>query len=307
MKSIYATLDAENLTDFFLRAVDNVKAKTYDRRYPQLKARTLIPTSFEANTGALTISYQYWDIFGVAKIVSNYARDIPRVDTQGQLKTAHVRSLADSYGYSIQDIRSAKMFGQDLDGRKAAAAKQQILTLEDDIALFGDANFGLLGLLNHPNVPDVALPADGTGSSALWANKTADQIIRDINLVLNSISDATNGVEAADTLVMPQSAYSLLGTKRVPDTGVSITKFLRDTYPDVNFVAWPKLKGKGVGGTDVMVAYSKNPEKLSLEIPQDFEQMPPEPKGLEFEVNCHSRCGGVIIYAPLSLAKADGF
>lgn len=302
----FVNLDADT-TAFFSAAVDHVKTKVYDRQFPELRARSMIPVSYEANTGALTISYEFWDIYGHAKIVANYATDIPRVDLRGKRATAQVRSLAAGYGYSIQDIRTARMMGTPLEQRKANAAKQSILSLEDDIAILGDADHGLVGLLSHPNVPDVAIPADGTGSSALWSAKTADLILRDINLLVDQIVTVTNGVESPDTLALPLTGYNRMATLRVGDTGQTVLQFLIGTSPYIkNVVPWPKLAGKGSGGTDVMIAYRKDPDKLSLEIPQDFEQMPVREVGLTYEVNCHARCGGVIIYAPLSLAKADG-
>lgn len=306
MKRQFVNLDADT-SAFFSSAVDAVKAKVYDRQFPELRARSLIPVSYETNTGALTTSYEYWDIYGHAKIVANYATDIPRVDLRGKKATAQIRSLAAGFGYSIQDIRTARMMGTPLEQRKANAAKQAILTLEDDIAISGDADHGLVGLLSHPNVPDVAIPADGTGSSALWSAKTADLIMRDINLLVAQIVTTTNGVESPDTLLLPLTAHNRISTLRVGESGQTVLQFLLGTSPYIkNVEIWPKLAGKGAGGTDVMIAYRRDPDKLQLEVPQDFEQMPAQEIGLTYEVNCHARTGGVIIYAPLSIAKADG-
>lgn len=302
----FDVLDADE-SIFLSKQLEYVKTKTYDKKYPELMARTLIPVSFEAGSGAKTISYQQWDTVGMAKIISNYARDLPRIDLKMKEFVANVRSLGDAYGYSIQDIRAARMAGVSLETRKANAAKQAIMILEDDIAVDGDADHGLQGLLSHPNVPDVSIPADGTGSSALWSEKDAEKIIRDMNLLVNSIVDGTNGVESPDTFAMPLAQYTLIATMKVADTGKTILKWFLETSPYIkNIFTWTKLKGKGTGGTDMILAYRRDPDKLTLEIPQDFEQFPVQEKGLEFEVNCHERCGGVIIYYPLSLAKADG-
>lgn len=303
---VFHNLDADEGV-FFSRQLEAVKTKTYDKRYPELLARRLIPVSYDTPSGALTITYQAFDIVGMAKIISNYATDIPRVDLRGKEYTAKIKSIAAGYGYSIQDVRSARMAGVPLETRKANAAKQAILTTEDDIAILGDADHGLMGLLSHPNVPDVAIPADGTGSSALWSTKTDEQIIRDINLVVNQIVGTTNGVELPDTLLLPLTAFTTIASKKVGDTGKTVLNWIKETSPYIkNVESWPKLSGKGVGGTDVMIAYKKDPDKLTLEIPQDFEQLPVQEQGLEFIVNCHERCGGVIIYYPLSIAKADG-
>lgn len=300
-------LDA-NESIFFLRELDFIKSKSYDVQYPELKARSLIPVSFEAGAGAETITYEQYDQVGMAKIVSSYADDLPRADIKGKEFTSRVRSLADAYGYNIQEIRAAKMAGKPLEQRKANAAKRAMMQKEDSIAALGDADFGLIGLINHPNISSTTLPADGTGASTLWSTKTPLLIIRDLNKVANFIVENTKEVEQPNTMLMPVEKYNYIATTPVGDNAdKTILKFFLDNSPYIKeVIPWNKLKAAGAGGLDRMIAYDKNPEKLTLEIPQDFEQLDLEQRGLEFLVPCHSRCGGVIIYYPLSVVYADG-
>jgi hypothetical protein len=44
---------------------------------------------------------------------------------------------------------------------------------------------------------------------------------------------------------------------------------------------------------------------VHLVIPQDFEQMPPQPKNLAFSVPTHGRIGGVTFHYPLAAAYMD--
>ena len=55
-----------------------------------------------------------------------------------------------------------------------------------------------------------------------------------------------------------------------------------------------------------MVAYQRDPMVLQLEIPQEFEQFPPQARGLSFVVPCHARIGGVHMHYPLAVAYMDG-
>lgn len=307
MSRKFLHLDA-NESVFFQRELEFVKSKSYDVQYPELKARSLIPVSFEAGPGAETITYEQYDQVGMAKIVSSYADDLPRADIKGKEFTSRVRSLADSYGYNIQEIRAAKMAGKPLEQRKSNAAKRAMMQKEDAIAALGDAGHGLLGLVNHPNISSTTLPADGTGASTLWANKTPVQILRDLNKVANFIVENTKEVEMPNTLLMPVEKYNYISSTPIGDNAdKTILKFFLENSSYIKeVIPWNKLKAAGAGGLDRMIAYDKNPEKLTLEIPQDFEQLDVEQRGLEFLVPCHSRCGGVIIYYPLSVAYADG-
>ena len=68
----------------------------------------------------------------------------------------------------------------------------------------------------------------------------------------------------------------------------------------------PECSGAAEDGDDLILMYRKDPDKLTLEIPQPFEQLPVQFEGLEYVVPCHSRIGGLIVYYPLSIIKAEG-
>lgn len=305
---VFLHLDS-NESIFFLRELDFVKSKSYDVVYPELKARSLIPMSMDAGPGAETITYEQYDAVGMAKIVASYADDIPRADVKGKEFTSRVRSLASSYGYNLQEIRAAKMAGKPLQQRKANAAKKAIAILEDKIAAVGDADYNLIGFINHPNISTTALPNDGTGASILWSTKTPLQILRDLNKIANFIVENTKEVEQPDTLLLPTAKFNYISTTPVGDNAdkTILEAFLSKSPFIKQVLSWNKLAAAGAGGTDRMIAYKKDPEKLELQIPSDFEQLDVEQRGLEFITACHQRHGGVIIYYPLSVAYADGF
>lgn len=301
----FINLDADESV-FFSRQLESVKTKSYDVKYPELKARTLIPVSMDAGSGAETINYKQYDQVGMAKIISNYAKDLPRVDVKAKEFTAKVKSLGASYGYTVQEVRAAKMAGVPLEQRKANAAKRAVLLKEENIACTGDTNHGLVGLFSHPNIADVAIPADGTGASAAWSAKTADLIVRDCNLLVSQVLTQSLGVEQPDTMIVPDAQYNLMATKQMTGINQTALKFFLETSPYIKeVIPWSRLKGAGAGGSDMFMVYKKSPDYLTLEVPQDFEQFPAQEKGLEYEIPTHSRCGGVIVYYPLAFAKGD--
>ena len=94
----------EDASLYFARELDYVKAKTYDRVYPELTALQMFPVTHEVPEGAETVTYYGYEKRGLARIIANYADDLPRADVAGQPKTAHVKAMGDSYGYSVQDM-----------------------------------------------------------------------------------------------------------------------------------------------------------------------------------------------------------
>jgi hypothetical protein len=300
----------DNESVFFARELTYVKRKAYDRKYADIKARTLIPVSSEADPWADAIVYDSYDHVGMAKVIMGYSDDIPSADVKGREFINPVRSIASSYRYSILEIRKAQGTGKPLKDMKAAAAKRAILELENRIAFMGDAKSGLIGLLNHPNVSSTTLPQNAAGNSLLWPQKTPAEIMADMHFLANFIVANTKGVEKPDTLLLPLSAFNYVASTpwSVNNQGETILQLFLKNSQYIKNVDWlNELETAGVGGTRRMVAYRRDPEVLTLEIPQDFEQFDPQPVDLKFKVPCHERLGGVIIYYPLAIAFGDGF
>lgn len=287
---------------FLMRELEHIKSKTYDKVYPELMARKLIPVSSDAGPGAEAITYRMFDSVGVAKLVADYATDLPKADAHGEEKTSPVRSLGVAYGYSLQEIRAARHANRPLTDKKASAARRAFEQALDDIAALGNAESGLKGLLNHPNVPVGTLAAP-------WEGKTPEEIVADISQQVGAIRDLTNGVESGPfTILLPDKQYTQIATtQNSTASDVTILEFVLKSNPWVAEIApWWRLKGAGAGGTDRMVIYTRHPDKLTLEIPQDFEQLNIQEKSLYYEVPCHGRIGGVIWYYPLSARYVDG-
>jgi len=314
---------AEDVSAFFARELDYVKAKSYDKLYPQFTALNLFPISSEADPGAETVTYYTYDREGFAKIIDNYSDDLPRADVNGKPNYAQVKSLGASYGYSAQEMRASRMAGKNLDARKAESARYQIDNLNNKIAWKGDAASGLMGVLSAgQNVPMYTIGAGATSGKTKWTEKTADEILADINGMAGYVSMTTKDVERPDTLCVPNDVFMDISTRQLPNTAVTVMKFILDNAPYLkNIVSTPELNvnspetnpyaegadgvntGAGVG---VAFMFTNSAEKFSLENPMPFMQYPVQPHNLETVIPCEARTAGVIFYYPLSALIATG-
>ncbi|NJR73247.1 MAG: DUF2184 domain-containing protein [Scytonema sp. CRU_2_7] len=315
-KIISQNLDA-NESAFFARELESIKSKTYDIKYPNLKATMLIPVSLDAGSGAETITYQQFNQAGIMKIIANYADDLPRSDVFGKEFTSKVKSLGGSYGYNVQEIRAAKMAGRSLTDRKATSVRKANDQAVNRIGWFGDASSDLLGFLNQPNVPAAVVPAGVTTSNVKWDGatpKNPEEILQDMNDAVTRIIEITLGAEVPNTMLLPVAQYQKISTTRLAaGTDTTIKEFFMKNNPSISKIEWvnelkdvsPAPSG-GASPTDVMIVYDRSPEVLSLEIPQPFEQFPAQERNLEFVVPAHSRIGGVIVYYPLAIDISEG-
>ncbi len=307
-KIISQNLDA-NESAFFARELETIKAKTYDIKYPALKATSLIPVSTDAGTGAESITYQQFDQVGIMKIISNYADDLPRSDVFGKEFTSKVKSLGGSYGYNVQEVRNAQMAGRPLNAKKATSVRKANDLKADRLAWYGDDDAQLSGLLNNANIPTGTAAATGTASATEWSAKTAALILIDLNAAVTAIEETTKGIEIPDTILLPISQWRIISTTRMADgTDTTVKEFFMKNNPDIRQIERVnEMKNvtplpSGTAGTaDVMITYKKDPDVLTLEIPQPFEQFPAQERNLEFVIPAHSRFGGVIVYYPLAI------
>lgn len=296
-----------NESMFFARQLEYVKSKTYDVKRVALGALALMPVSTEVPEGAITHTYRQYDSVGMAKIVSNYANDLPRADVIGKEFTSPIRSIVNAYGYNAQEVRSALYAGTNLNGKKAMAATRAQQEKMNQLAFEGDAEHGLPGLFNNTNVPEVTILADGTGSSKAFSSKTPEKIVRDINALINKVMTQSKGVHRVTEVWLPVDQHALIATtQNSAASDTTILAFLQKVHQGVEFKQVVELSGAGAGGADRMYAMQNSIENWQLEIPMMIKQFSPQPIGLEFEVPVESRFAGVIIEYPLAFAFADG-
>lgn len=293
--------------------LEYVRAQTYDIKYPQLKARKLIPVDTSVDSGAESVAYYQWDDYGMAEIIANFADDLSMVDTLAEKFTSPVHSMGKGYQYSIQDLRRAAMAGNQLDTRRARACRRAVERKIDDVAATGEAKGKLKGMINHPNVTILTAANDGTATEWVTGRatpKSAALIKKDMHDAITHVWTTTKQVHTPNTIVLPTTEYGHISQAPVGTDNNQMTileSFLKNN-PNVDMVDfWYKLDTADAAGTGPrMMVYERSPEVLELVIPQDFEQLPPQARNLAFVVPTHARIGGVVLYYPLAMVYMDG-
>lgn len=302
----YMHLDAVQSV-FFARQLEEIDGQIYNVKYGALEALELVSPK-PLNIGAESYTYRAFDGKAVAKMTSNYANGSPRADVNGVEETSLVRSIRASFGYNFQEIRAAEMAKLPLDSMRAEMCRRSINEKLNSVALLGDAEHSLIGLFNQPSTTTFTVPADGTGSSALWINKSPDQILRDMFSTVDKVPETTAEIEKPKRLLMPYTSLRLINSKRMGagDGTLTVLKFFQTQRPDIEVRGALLLDLAGAGSTKRLMAY--DPSRINLEwlLPIPFESFPPVLQGMEYVVECHARCGGVICRYPLSICYADG-
>lgn len=299
-----------NASVFFARELEEIDSVLYEIKKKELVYRQFIPVSNRVSAGADSYTYRMFDKVGMAKIISDYADDLPRADVFGSEFTSKIKSLGSSFGYSTQEVRAASMANVPLETWKASAARRAIHEQESEIAWRGNDDSGLPGFLNNANIPITATPT-GTGGFT-WLLKTPDEIIADFTLIITQVRANSKKRFSADTALLPIDQWNIIATTpRSTTSDMTILEFL--TKPGNSFGLTTiesipdELDLAFTGGTeDGMIVYEKNSEVLEQMIPLEMVTHPVEPRGLEFVIPVESRHGGTVLRYPIACAIMTG-
>lgn len=299
-------LDA-NESLLFARQLEYISREVMKAEYVTNSAFSFFPVTSEVPAGATSFTYTMYDQVGLAKVISNYAKDLPRADVTAKQFNYPVQTIGISYGYNTQEIRSSQMTGMKLPADKAQAARDGHAMKINQLAFYGETEYGIPGFFTNANVPAVTIAADGTGATKTFSTKTADQIIRDVQSVINAIIVQSKGLYRPNVVALPVAQYAQLNAlARSTTTDTTVMQFLRNTNPGVEFMPVYELAGSGTAGVDRMYAMYKSSDVLNLEIPMMLEEHAPQPQGLEFVVPMESRFAGVRVRRPLAIAYGEG-
>jgi len=298
-------LDAAG-TAFIERQLEFVEAEVIRQPYPALIGREIVPVTHRAPPGTQTIAFKLMDRVGLAQRIKSYSDNIPRADVNAKEERVPVHNYGIGYGYSFAELRAAAKAQMPLDAEKAQAAREGFEMRVDMIAAQGNGE-GLIGILNIPNANVYVVP-NGAAASPLWANKTADEILADLNGIANKGAELTNGIESPDTLLLPLESYHIITNKRLGATNdVTVAKFFLENNAYIRrIIPWFRCKGAGAGGTNRMVAYRADPSRIRLELPMEFQFHTAQERGLGVEVPGEGEIAGVICPRPMSLTFGDG-
>jgi hypothetical protein len=289
-------------TIFLARQLDYVRSTTYDRQLPATNADALVPDDTSIPEWAEVVTQYAYDMVGMAKVISNYADDLPRADVRSVSRSVSVRTLGDSYGYNINELRASRAQGTGLDARKAAAAKRAMDIKIMSIKLNGDSMYNLYGLFTHPNIPVQVLPTAGD-----WATLTGDQILANLIAWVTGYQNQVKGTHAPTHLELAPKAYTAASTKFITAAGSMVTPMMwfRSNYPNITVESiWELTNAASSGTKDLGLLYERNAENISHMYVMPFSQLPPEARNLEIITDCVARSGGVNIFYPLALLSA---
>ncbi|UNY50347.1 DUF2184 domain-containing protein [Stenotrophomonas phage vB_SmeS_BUCT705] len=269
--------------------------RQYEQAYPQTGVLELFPVTTELSP--VTKNFEWLEFDGVtsAKIIADYTDDLPTVEAMASEKTGKVFRLGNAWFISIDEIKAGQALGSSLSDRKASLAREGHETLVNDLVFKGSAPHNIVSVFDQPNINRL--------TSASWT--TPEIAFSELQDLIETIENVTLGRHHVTNIVIPPSKRRLL-TQKMPDVTESYLAWFKENYPNVTITAIAELEDIDGTGTKGVLAYEKDPMNMSIEIPERFNMLPMQPKDLHFKVPCTSKCTGLIVYRPLTIAILSG-
>ena len=291
---------------FFARELEHIIPEMFEVEHARINARQIFPIDSSAGPLAKIITYRQFTKVGSAKILTDYADDIPLVQVHGEEFTGNVRTIGNAAVWSVDEIDDSASLGRPLDRLQTDTAREAILRTENDIAFNGDATHGLVGLFTDPNIPTTTV-VNGGGGTTPWSTKTGLEMVADMAACVDEIPTTTGDVEAAARLLIASRAYRLAKNTHINAGGstVSALKWFVDNN-DVEVVPIREFEGIGPASTDGMMAYTPDVKKIRMNVTMEIEQRPPQERDLAVKVIYREKFGGLTVHKPLSLHICDG-
>lgn len=286
----------EGFSLFLARQLDYLKTQAYEVEYAPMSAMAIFPVTNELPDDVRTFTYGIYDSVGMAKIIADYSDDLPSVDANYREETGRIYRLGDSYHYSLDEVKSAQRTGRNLTDRKATAARKAFDTKLNDLVWLGDADHQILGVFQHPNVPVTV--------SAGW---TTAQIANDeLEAAIEGIVTTTKGNHRATHIVIPPTVAKILNGLIPNSGGVSYRTLFNQNNPNLTWEQAYELENYDGQGNRAVIVFEKDPSNMSIEVPEAFNQLPPQAHNLHWQVPCTGKATGLTVYRPLTMHMITG-
>jgi hypothetical protein len=214
--------------------------------------------------------------------------------------------------WTLPELASAEKIGRSVDSQKYEGMKLKHQMDTDEMVYIGDTYFNQGGLVNSSLVTATNVVA-GVSGSPLWTTKTPDEILTDVNTLLTNVWTSSGYAVVPSKLLLPPPQFSYIVSHKVSSAGnVSILQFLKDNSLtnaangkplDIQPLKW--LPGRGVGGTDRMVAYTNDKNRVRYPL-VPLQRTPLEYRSLYQIVTYYGRLGVVEWVYPETAGFADG-
>ena len=242
------------------------------------------------------------------------ANDIPVIQADLSKQVARTFSFAEYLAFNRMEKEKMLQVGRDPETFLNKGIRLHFDKVLDRNAYLGFPKVASTGLCNSPSIVRSAALA-GAGGSTAWRDKTADEILNDINLAISAVWEENDC--AADALpnhiLVPVEQYGLLVTRKVSDDSErSILTYVQENNlttrqgRELKIDSCKWCSGAGTNSTDRMVVYMNQEDRICFNLTQPLRRFETEYMDMRIKIPYYGQFSEVRFLYPSTVRYLDG-
>ena len=269
---------------------------------------------------AMAVSYGITGGAIDSPVTAGGANGIPTVQASVDKGVYKAHVFAAALRIMFQDMQRSNYIGRSLDNLLQDGVRLAYDKHMDANAYVGLTDYGTTGLVNNPNATETtaaSVPIQPSGTSTKWADKTPEQILKDVNDALTA-GWAANGYDESaipNHILLPYEQYLYIMTTKVTDLATeTIYDFLMKNNAatkaggDLFIGATRWCKGAGTSGGDRMVVYNNDRRFVKMDelVPLSRIMSQPNVANVCYDTAYMANISEVQIFYPTAISYVDG-
>ena len=244
------------------------------------------------------------------------ANDIPVIQADMSKSVARTFNFAEYMAFSVLESEKMEQVGRDPQTFLDKGIRLHCDKTIDRNVYKGFDKVKSTGLVNNPRVVrSMAASADQTVTNTTWANKTADQILKDINQVISDVWQNNDCSTDAlpNHILVPIQQFGMLVTRKVSDDSErSILTYVMEnnlaTQQGGQLIISPCkwCAGVGAGNRDRLVCYMNRIDRICFNLTQPLRRMEAEKHDMRIKIPYIAQFSEVRFLYPSTVRYLDG-
>lgn len=281
-----------------------VEKEAYTTDYDDIDFHEILPIINLNDPLASAFQFSFVKSAGKAELAKAIG-DISWVDSFIGTKNVPLHDGNVGYKFGHKELGQAGRMGVALDSTKATESMNMALRLAQDIAYNGDAERGITGFFNNPDVLNI-----GVSGGIAWASKTAEEMLTDFNNLCGTAYATSKQVEFkpnSDTnrVLLPTALWTLISGKVYSAlTGETVLDYIVKSSPYITKKEHVRASIHLTDGTIRIYQYDKRKVAFYWGVMPRF--LAPQPQNLLLSVAGSYSIGGTVLRRPLSVYDMIG-
>ena len=248
-------------------------------------------------------------------IFAEQANDIPVIQADMSESVAHCFNFAEYISVGIVEKEKMMSIGRDPMHFLNRGIRLHCDKVLDRNVYVGFPKVHSTGLCNNVNIIRSSASNNAAGTSTQWKDKTADEILMDINAILTAVWEENDCASDAlpNHLLIPTEQFGQLVTRKVSDdsersilTYVLENNIVTQQKRELTIAPVKWCSGVGSGSTDRMVAYMNREDRICYNLTQPLRRMENEYAQMRIKIPYIAQFSEVRFLYPTTVRYMDG-